>query len=136
MADGSEKRNRQLAFELQYLHVCEERSNQSKSIVKPFLSTTGLSKTSLAPGLVKKLTKMANLVKIRHGFGKYSNRMPKLTPWRVAIMTKMANLTKIRGKQRVMTKLATLAKSRLRVERPILGTLVYVGKMANMASIC
>ena len=59
MVDCSEKRNRQLAFELQYLRVCEERSNQSKSIVKPFLSTTGLSKTSLAPGLVEKLTKIS-----------------------------------------------------------------------------
>ena len=27
MIDGSEKRNRQLAFELQNLHVCEKRSN-------------------------------------------------------------------------------------------------------------
>ena len=26
MVDGSEKRNRQLAFELQNLHVCEKRS--------------------------------------------------------------------------------------------------------------
>ena len=28
MIDGSEKRNRQLAFELQNLHVCEKRSNE------------------------------------------------------------------------------------------------------------
>ena len=27
MIDGSEKRNRQLAFELQNSHVCEQRSN-------------------------------------------------------------------------------------------------------------
>ena len=27
MIDDSEKRNRQLAFELQNLHVCEKRSN-------------------------------------------------------------------------------------------------------------
>ena len=27
MIDGSEKRNRQLAFELQNSHVCEKRSN-------------------------------------------------------------------------------------------------------------
>ena len=27
MIDGSEKRNHQLAFELQNLHVCEKRSN-------------------------------------------------------------------------------------------------------------
>ena len=27
MIDSSEKRNRQLAFELQNLHVCEKRSN-------------------------------------------------------------------------------------------------------------
>ena len=29
MIDGSEKRNRQLAFELQSSHVCEKRSNMS-----------------------------------------------------------------------------------------------------------
>ena len=29
MIDGSEKRNRQLAFELQNSHVCEKRSKQS-----------------------------------------------------------------------------------------------------------
>ena len=28
MIDGSEKRNRQLAFELQNSHVCEKRSNK------------------------------------------------------------------------------------------------------------
>ena len=28
MIDGSEKRNRQLAFELQNSHVCEKRSNR------------------------------------------------------------------------------------------------------------
>ena len=30
MIDGSEKRNRQLAFELQNSHVCEKRSNTKK----------------------------------------------------------------------------------------------------------
>ena len=30
MIDGSEKRNRQLAFELQKSHVCEKRSKISK----------------------------------------------------------------------------------------------------------
>ena len=29
MIDGSEKRNRQLAFELQNSHVCEKRSKRS-----------------------------------------------------------------------------------------------------------
>ena len=32
MIDGSEKRNRQLAFELQNSHVCEKRSNQLISL--------------------------------------------------------------------------------------------------------
>ena len=47
------------------------------------------------------LTKMANLVKIEnlikicHGFGKYSNWMPKVILG-VAILTKMANIAKIR----------------------------------------
>ena len=31
MIDGSEKRNRQLAFKLQNSHVCEKRSNASLS---------------------------------------------------------------------------------------------------------
>ena len=31
MIDGSEKRNRQLAFELQNSHVCEKRSKQFAS---------------------------------------------------------------------------------------------------------
>ena len=31
MIDGSEKRNRQLAFELQNSHVCEKRSNDKKN---------------------------------------------------------------------------------------------------------
>ena len=33
MIDGSEKRNRQLAFELQNSHVCEKRSNSNKKII-------------------------------------------------------------------------------------------------------
>ena len=32
MIDGSEKRNRQLAFELQNSHVCEKRSNDKKKL--------------------------------------------------------------------------------------------------------
>ena len=32
MIDGSEKRNRQLAFELQNSHVCEKRSNQFEKL--------------------------------------------------------------------------------------------------------
>ena len=32
MIDGSEKRNRQLAFELQNSHVCEKRSKKKKKI--------------------------------------------------------------------------------------------------------
>ena len=34
MIDGSEKRNRQLAFELQNLHVCEKSSNSIKTVQK------------------------------------------------------------------------------------------------------
>ena len=32
MIDGSEKRNRQLASELQNSHVCEQRSNDKKKV--------------------------------------------------------------------------------------------------------
>ena len=39
MIDGSEKRNRQLAFELQNLHVYEKRSNfQLKAVFYPLIS--------------------------------------------------------------------------------------------------
>ena len=34
MIDSSEKRNRQLAFELQNLHVCEKCSNSIKTVKK------------------------------------------------------------------------------------------------------
>ena len=34
MIDGSEKRNLQLAFELQNLHVCEKRSNNEKKEIR------------------------------------------------------------------------------------------------------
>ena len=40
MIDGSEKRNRQLAFELQNSHVCEKRGNQAGVdlvLIQPFL---------------------------------------------------------------------------------------------------
>ena len=37
MIDGSEKRNRQLAFELQNSHVCEKRSNVH-SISRTFIA--------------------------------------------------------------------------------------------------
>ena len=40
MIDGSEKRNRQLAFELQNSHVCENRSKSLK-----FLNTEDFSRT-------------------------------------------------------------------------------------------
>ena len=36
MIDGSEKRNRQLAFELQNSHVCEKRSNINILFFLPF----------------------------------------------------------------------------------------------------
>ena len=39
MIDGSEKRNRQLAFELENSHVCEKRSN-SLSLVRLMKSST------------------------------------------------------------------------------------------------
>ena len=36
MIDGSEKRNRQLAFELQNSHVCEKRCNSKKELEELF----------------------------------------------------------------------------------------------------
>ena len=38
MIDGSEKRNRQLAFELQNANVCEKRSNKDVIIIKPLIA--------------------------------------------------------------------------------------------------
>ena len=38
MIDGSEKRNRQLAFELQNSHICEKRSNDLPSAFQNILS--------------------------------------------------------------------------------------------------
>ena len=35
MIDGSEKRNRQLAFELQNSHVCEKRTNTNSQLGSP-----------------------------------------------------------------------------------------------------
>ena len=40
MIDGSEKRNRQLAFELQNSHVCEKRSKSFSKAVHSHLQTT------------------------------------------------------------------------------------------------
>ena len=37
MIDGSEKRNRQLAFELQNSHVCEKRSKTNKRFVETLI---------------------------------------------------------------------------------------------------
>ena len=34
MIDGREKRNRQLAFELQNLHICEKRNNKTVLIYR------------------------------------------------------------------------------------------------------
>ena len=41
MVDGSEKRNRQLAFELQNSHVCEKRSN---SLLKQNIAAKGMKR--------------------------------------------------------------------------------------------
>ena len=40
MIDGSEKRNRQLAFELQNSHVCEKRSNIMGDVIN-YVSNLG-----------------------------------------------------------------------------------------------
>ena len=47
MIDGSEKRNRQLAFELKNSHVCEKRSKKKKQLLLGFcdiLNNQGLGK--------------------------------------------------------------------------------------------
>ena len=50
MIDGSEKRNRQLAFELQNSHVCEKRSNKDVIIIKPLIIALLLMKIALFLG--------------------------------------------------------------------------------------
>ena len=47
MIDGSEKRNRQLAFELQNSHVCEKRSSIHREI-NPFIGLTVYSRHDLS----------------------------------------------------------------------------------------
>ena len=47
MIDGSDKRNRQLAFELQNSHVCEKRSNKDVIIIKPLIIALLLMKIAL-----------------------------------------------------------------------------------------
>ena len=48
MIDGSEKRNRQLAFELQNLHVCEKRSDNYVSTHMKIHSSSNMVCTSYA----------------------------------------------------------------------------------------
>ena len=43
MIDGSEKRNRRLAFELQNSHVCEKRSVEKSTLFKDFLDFQKIS---------------------------------------------------------------------------------------------
>ena len=40
MIDDSEKRNRQLAFELQNSHVCEKRSNFRRKVLQNYSALT------------------------------------------------------------------------------------------------
>ena len=48
MIDGSEKRNRQLAFELQNSHVCEKRSKTARfTIKKTYVRSRGKHEDSL-----------------------------------------------------------------------------------------
>ena len=50
MIDGNEKRNRQLAFELQNSHVCEKRSKQNfKTFQKKWFSYISLHSTCSNP---------------------------------------------------------------------------------------
>ena len=47
MIDGSEKRNRQLAFELQNSHVCEKRSNEIlRTVLKTYNGLTAYIKST------------------------------------------------------------------------------------------
>ena len=48
MIDGSEKRNRQLAFELQNSHVCEKRSYCNKSFLSEVYTPEPVSVTAKA----------------------------------------------------------------------------------------
>ena len=53
MIDASEKRNRQLVFELQDSHVCEKRSNKDIIIIKPLIIALLLMKIALFLVLMK-----------------------------------------------------------------------------------
>ena len=54
MIDGSEKRNRQLAFELQNTHVCEKR-NKKITLSKPLI-TKGILKSVRKKYIYKRFT--------------------------------------------------------------------------------
>ena len=51
MIDGSEKRNRQLAFELQNSHLCEKRSKAAADLVIDQISTIPATKNLRFPKL-------------------------------------------------------------------------------------
>ena len=56
MIDGSEKRNRQLAFELQNLHVCEKRSKSlfpKNNCLILFLEVTNMYAIFITSGVCK-----------------------------------------------------------------------------------
>ena len=56
MIDGSEKRNRQLAFELQNSHVCEKRSKAlfpKNNCLILFLEVTNMYATFITSGMCK-----------------------------------------------------------------------------------
>ena len=57
MIDGSEKRNRQLAFELQNSHVCEKRSN-----IKTIFLRTNLVEENVKGHNIKTIFLLTNLV--------------------------------------------------------------------------
>ena len=55
MIDGSEKRNRQLAFELQNSHVCEKRSNITDLYIVSILSSSNQLKKLINYNSIKKI---------------------------------------------------------------------------------
>ena len=55
MIDGSEKRNRHLAFELQNSHVCEKRSNITDLYIVSILSSSNQLKKLINYNSIKKI---------------------------------------------------------------------------------
>ena len=86
MIDGSEKRNRQLAFEPQNSHVCEKRSNKDVIIIKPLIIALLLMKIALFLALMP----FRKCLKTSLGGGRLHDRLR--LPWLQTTITRQLEI--------------------------------------------